>query len=279
MVLQFETGMVRAKVNTHSAESAITFRRGHAVGVDIWGQTEADIRLEWGPEGVGVLGGACAVLIIVDVLSFCTTTDLVLGNGGRVLPVRWRDHRGEDAAKERGAILAGEGDWTLRPSSVTEIPPGTLLALPSPNGATLCDAAATTGAEVLAGCLRNATAVAARAAELADGAPIGVVPAGERWGIDMHTEAKKFGPLRPCVEDQLGAGAIIAALGDYGRPSAEARLAAIAAKAIDIAEALTECSSGRELAAAGHANDVTLAARLDTSSTVPVLRNGILEDL
>ncbi|GAB3731405.1 hypothetical protein GCM10027598_54430 [Amycolatopsis oliviviridis] len=271
--------MVGAKVNTHSAESAITFRDEHAVGVDIWGQTESDIRLEWGPEGVGALGGSCAVLVIVDVLSFCTTTDLVLGNGGRVLPVRWRDQRGEEAAKERGAILAGESAWTLRPSSVTEIPSGTLLALPSPNGATLCDAAATTGAEILAGCLRNATAVAARAAELADGAPIGVVPAGERWGIDMHTEAKAFGPLRPCVEDQLGAGAIVAALDGYGRLSAEARLAAIAAKSLDIAEALTECSSGRELAAAGHGNDVTLAARLDTSSIVPVLRNGILEDL
>ena len=30
-------------------------------------------------------------------------------------------------------------------------------------------------------------------------------------------------------------------------------------------------------AAAGHANDVTLAAQLDTSSTVPVLYKGILE--
>ncbi|WP_410658185.1 2-phosphosulfolactate phosphatase [Amycolatopsis sp. lyj-112] len=204
--------------------------------MDIRAQQESDIRLEWGPEGVGVLGEKCAVLVIVDVLSFCTTTDLVLGNGGRVLPVRWRDHRGAEIAKERGAILAGEGEWTLRPSSVTEIPSGTLLALPSPNGATLCDAAATTGAEILAGC-----------------------------------------PLRPCVEDQLGAGAIVAALGDYGRLSAEARLAATAAKATDIPVALAECSSGRELAAAGHGNDVTLAARLDTSSTVPVLRKGILE--
>ncbi|MEV6911769.1 2-phosphosulfolactate phosphatase [Amycolatopsis sp. NPDC051071] len=247
--------------------------------MSIWGQRESDIRLEWGPEGVDALGKDCAVLIIVDVLSFCTTTDLVLGNGGRVLPVRWRDQRGETEAKAAGAILAGEREWTLRPSSVTEIPSGTLLALPSPNGATLCDGAATTGAEVLAGCLRNASAVAARAARLAGGRPIGVVPAGERWGIDLHTEAKTFGPLRPCVEDHLGAGAIVAALDGYGRLSAEARLAAIAAKATKIPEALAECSSGRELAAAGYGNDVTLAARLDTSSTVPVLRNGILEDL
>lgn len=245
--------------------------------MDIRGQTEADVRLEWGPEGVAALGGTCAVLVIVDVLSFCTTTDLVLSRGGRVLPVRWRDHRAAEAAKAVGATLAGEGAWTLRPSSVTEIPSGTLLALPSPNGATLCDAAAGTGAEVLAGCLRNASAVAAHAAELAGGGPIGVVPAGERWGIDVLNDQGASGPLRPCVEDQLGAGAIVRALSRYGRHSAEAALAAAAFRATEITGALAECSSGRELAAAGHANDVTLAAQLDTSSTVPVLRNGILE--
>lgn len=120
---------------------------------------------------------------------------------------------------------------------------------PSSTDTTLRDVAATTGTEVLAGCLRNATAVADRCR-----------PAGERWGLDIRSETKTFGPLRPCVEDQLGAGPIVAA------------------KAIDIHEALTECSSGRELAAAGHANDVKLAAMRDTSGTVPVLRNGILED-
>ncbi len=193
MVLQFESSMVRAEIYAHGPESAISAGAGHALGVDIWGQHEADVRLEWGPEGVGTLGGACAVLVIVDVLSFSTTTDLALGRGARVLPVRWRDHRAAEAAKAAGATLAGEGAWTLRPSSVTEIPSGTLLALPSPNGATLCNAAAQTGAEVL------------------------------------------------------------------------------------VPEALAQCSSGRELAAGGHANDVTLAARLDTSSTVPVLRKGILE--
>ena len=125
-----------------------------------------DVRLDWGGEGVAALGRECAVLVVVDVLSFSTTTDLVVGRGGRVLPVRWRDERGVAQARAAGAVVAGEGAFTLRPSSVTEIPPGTLLALPSPNGATLCAAAAATGAHVLAGCLRNASAVAAKAHEL-----------------------------------------------------------------------------------------------------------------
>ncbi|MEC3978452.1 2-phosphosulfolactate phosphatase [Amycolatopsis sp. H20-H5] len=245
--------------------------------MDIWGQDGADVRLEWGAEGVAELGRGCAVLVIVDVLSFSTTVDLVLGRDVKVLPVRWRDQRGSDAAKAAGATLAGEGAWTLRPSSVTKIPAGTLLALPSPNGATLCAAAATTGARVLAGCLRNVTAVAAAAHRLAEGGPIGVIPAGERWGIDLLSDKGEFGPLRPAVEDQLGAGAIAAALAAHGRSlSAEAALAAAAFGVTDLSSALTHCASGRELAAAGHGNDVTLAAEHDVSRIAPALTGGVL---
>ncbi|MFI5613329.1 2-phosphosulfolactate phosphatase [Amycolatopsis sp. NPDC051903] len=242
--------------------------------MDTWEQPGRDVRLEWGGEGVAALGRACAVLVIVDVLSFSTTTDLVTARGGRVLPVRWRDERGVAEARAAGAVIAGEGAWTLRPSSVTEIPSGTVLALPSPNGATLC----ATGAHVLAGCLRNASAVAAKALELAGDRPIGIIPAGERWGIDLLGDGREFGPLRPCVEDQLGAGAIAAALAGHGRTlSAEAALAAAAWAATDVAELLRTCSSGRELATAGHPHDGELAAEVNVSTTAPVLRAGLLE--
>ncbi|MFD2468923.1 2-phosphosulfolactate phosphatase [Amycolatopsis silviterrae] len=243
--------------------------------MEIGTQSGAGVRLEWGGEGVRALGRECAVLIIVDVLSFSTTTDLVVSRGGRVLPVRWRDDRGIAEARGAGAVVAGEEAWTLRPSSVTEIPSGTLLALPSPNGATLCAAAAKTGAHVLTGCLRNASAAATRAMEIADGRPIGVIPAGERWGIDISGGSTEFGPLRPCVEDHLGAGAIVSAL--TGSRSAEAALAAAACAATDVPAALRACTSGRELAAAGHGNDVILAAQQDVSGSVARLSHGILE--
>jgi 2-phosphosulfolactate phosphatase len=239
--------------------------------VGIWEQTGYDVRLEWGAEGVAALGRECAVLVVVDVLSFSTTTDLVVGRGGRVLPVRWRDERGVAGARAAGALIAGEGGFTLRPSSVTEIPPGTLLALPSPNGATLCDAAASTGAHVLAGCLRNASAIAAKAHEL--GSPIGLIAAGERWGVNIFGAGGTSGPLRPCVEDQVGAGAIAAALAGYGLSmSAEA---ALAARSTD-GTALAGCVSGRELIEAGHGGDVALAAQTDVSDTAPVLSEGVL---
>ncbi|WP_370947717.1 hypothetical protein AB5J62_09210 [Amycolatopsis sp. cg5] len=50
-----------------------------------WGQDGFDVRLEWGREGVETLGAACAVLVIVDVLSFSTTVDLIVSRGGRAL--------------------------------------------------------------------------------------------------------------------------------------------------------------------------------------------------
>jgi len=239
--------------------------------VGIWEQTGSDVRLDWGAEGVAALGRECRVLIVVDVLSFSTTTDLVAGRGGRVLPVRWRDERGLARARAAGAVVAGEGGFTLRPSSVTEIPPGTLLALPSPNGATLCAAAAATGARVLAGCLRNASAVAAKAHEL--GGPIGVIAAGERWGVNISGHGETSGPLRPCVEDQVGAGAIAAALGAHGLSlSAEA---ALAVRSVDVT-ALASCVSGRELIESGHGGDVALAAQTDVSDAAPVLHEGVL---
>jgi 2-phosphosulfolactate phosphatase len=248
------------------------------VGVDIWGQAGNGVRLEWGAEGVAALGSVCAVLVVVDVLSFSTTVDLVVGRGSAVLPLRWRDARAAEAANAAGAVLAGEREWTLRPSSVVTMPPSTLFGLPSPNGATLCAAAAETGAHVFAGCLRNAATVAKAAHDLADGNAIGVIPAGERWGVNMLSTAPEApGPLRPCVEDQLGAGAIVAALLTLARSaSAEARLAASAYAATDVGPTLTESAWGRELIAAGHAGDVELASRVNVSTAAPRLVEGVL---
>lgn len=144
-----------------------------------------------------------------------------------------------------------------------------LLGLPSPNGATLCAEAGDT-ARVLLGCLRNARAVAARAAAI--GGPVGVLAAGERWG--SHDS-----PLRPAVEDQLGAGAIIAALAaTVGVPSPEARFAAagFGAERAYLPATLRASVSGRELIEGGHGGDVELAAELDACTAVPELRDGVL---
>ncbi|PRY36297.1 2-phosphosulfolactate phosphatase [Umezawaea tangerina] len=236
----------------------------------MFGQEGFGLRLEWGGEGVTALGGLCAVLVVVDVLSFTTSVDVVVGRGSEVRPVRWLDRESADPT------------WSLRPSSLTGVPPGQVLDLPSPNGATLCTLADSTGAAVLAGCLRNAGAVARVALEIADGRPIGLIPAGERWGIDINTTKSEqfFGPLRPCVEDFMGAGAILAALLEQGAggASVEAQVAADAFRSMAprLEEVVAESVSGRELIGAGHAGDVEMATLVDVSEAAPRLVDGVL---
>jgi 2-phosphosulfolactate phosphatase len=89
----------------------------------------------------------------------------------------------------------------------------------------------------------------------------------------MFGKGDTFGPLRPCVEDQLGAGAIAAALAERGLTLSPE--AALAARTVDV-EALESCVSGHELIESGHGGDVTLAARLDVSDAAPMLSEGVL---
>jgi 2-phosphosulfolactate phosphatase len=150
---------------------------------------------------------------------------------------------------------------------LVDIPAGALLALPSPNGATLCTRAR---GRVLVGCFRNATAVA-RAA-LSQPGPVGVIAAGERWDLDGR-------PLRPGLEDYLGAGAIVAAMSDLGGGSVspEARVAAAAARSVDdVVATVAECASGRELIKWDRPGDVALASEVEVSDTAPVLVDGVL---
>ncbi len=248
-------------------------------------QRAYDVRCEWGLHGVELLARECAVVVIVDVLSFCTSVDIAVGRGARVLPQRWADANtvsgraapSSAAARQataHGAVAAGPRGGSgpsLRPSSLVGLAPDTLLALPSPNGATLCATAARHRAVVLAGCLRNASAVARAARAL--GGPIGLVPAGERWPDDT---------LRAAAEDALGVGAIVAALQHTKAGltcSPEARLAAAqfaAARLSGLSTVLAELSSGRELIADGYDEDVRLAADLDVSRAVPRLSDGVL---
>ncbi|MEV0678042.1 2-phosphosulfolactate phosphatase [Actinosynnema sp. NPDC050436] len=235
----------------------------------MFGQEGYQLRLEWGDEGVAALGGLCAVVVVVDVLSFSTAADIVVGRGGSVRPVRWSD-------RARAAVPADPA-WTLRPSSLVELPAGTELELPSPNGATLCDLAGATESLVVAGCLRNARAVATAARELARGGPIGVVAAGERWGVHVNSPANAHrGPLRPAVEDLLGAGAVLASLLGYGAASVEAVVAAEVFARSSVGDVLAGCVSGRELIAGGHGADVALASQVDVSTAVPRLVDGVL---
>jgi 2-phosphosulfolactate phosphatase len=48
-------------------------------------QDGSDVRLEWGREGVVMLGTRCVVVVIIDVLSFCMAVDVAPQLPGGVL--------------------------------------------------------------------------------------------------------------------------------------------------------------------------------------------------
>lgn len=244
------------------------------------------VRLEWGPTGARDLTTYAAergpvVAVVVDVLSFTTCVSVAMDKGMTVHPYRWKDASAAAFAGERGALLAvprqsaGPGDVSLSPASIRAASAVTRLVLPSPNGSTISALLGEAGATVVAASLRNARAVAAWLAErtTAEGAVIVVVPAGERW---------PDGSLRPAVEDLWGAGAVVDALvaagtaGRAGQVSPEAELARLAFRGVAhrIDRELAACASGRELVDKGYADDVRVAAELDRSRSVPVLREG-----
>jgi 2-phosphosulfolactate phosphatase len=225
-------------------------------------QSAFDVRFEWGERGLEAVGRG-AVLVIVDVLSFCTCVDVATARGAVVLPYRWRDATAAEYAREQRATLADHqrrtDQYSLSPTSLTGIPSGTRFVLPSPNGATLSLRAGGLGLTVAA-CLRNARAVARFARSC--GGPVAVVACGERW--PDHS-------LRPAWEDLVGAGAVIAELPGSRSPEADAAVAAFRSAESNLPGRLRDCSSGRELIKRGFETDVMLAAAFGASECVPVL--------
>jgi 2-phosphosulfolactate phosphatase len=255
-------------------------------------QAEFQVRCEWGLRGIKELAAVADVVVIVDVLSFTTALDIATSRGAIVFPYPLKDESATAYAASVNAELAsarrGSG-YSLSPVSLQSLPGGYRLVLPSPNGAALsfavrspadvvghdggagmpgtgphpgsADAAGRVPApQVLAACLRNATAAARMAASL--GSSVAVIPAGETWA---------GGELRPCIEDLLGAGAVIAALPASRSPEAELAAAAFERFRHDLVGALRSSSSGKELIERGFAADVNLAAELDVSEILPRL--------
>ena len=202
-------------------------------------QHRYQVRHDWGVEGLSRLHPA-DVVVVVDVLRFSTTvTDAVA--------------RGESVALDERAHAV------------------------SLNGAAVAAAAGATGVVVLLGCLRNASAIAeavlAEQKRRGERTSIAVIAAGE-----LPTGGAAGG-LRFAVEDQLGAGAIIDALGglgiDHTSPESAAACEAFRGLRPAVRHLLTASGSGQELLDRGQRDEVLNAAAVDAASVVPVLRGGV----
>ncbi|WP_205800090.1 2-phosphosulfolactate phosphatase [Microvirga terricola] len=212
---------------------------------------------------------AVDVLIIVDTLSFSTAVDVAVSRGAIVYPFSYGDHKAAQAEADRvGAVLAhprraAGGQFSLSPVSLAGLSARAKLVLPSPNGSRL--SAACNGIPALAGCLRNADAVAKAAREVAGSGIIGVVPAGERW---------PDGSLRPAIEDLLGAGAIIDRIALPCSPEAKVFRDAYRSAGQSLNRLIRDSLSGRELTEAGYVGDVEIALEQNVSAFAPRLIDG-----
>lgn len=238
-------------------------------------QSSYAVRVDWGLDGATAIAEDADVAVVVDVLSFTTTLTVALDVGTAVLPYRWDDDSAAAFAQEQDATLAvgrsaaGPGQISLSPVTLRAAPAPDRLVLPSPNGSTICWHLAAITPVCLGASLRNATAVCDWVASHHDPATttVAVVAAGERWASTG---------LRPAVEDLWGAGLVVDQLARLGwaatSPEATAARAAWLATAHRVPEALLACASGRELVDKGYRADVEIAAEVDASQSVPLLR-------
>lgn len=233
------------------------------------------IRLDWGIAGASAVARDTDIAVVVDVLSFTTTLSVALDQGMEVLPYRWKDESAIAFAAEHNAVLAvsrehaGPDDISLSAQTIRTAPPTPRLVLPSPNGSTISWHLATVVPTVIGASLRNAGAVASWISDHYNPqeATIALIAAGEHW---------PDGALRPAIEDLWGAGAVLSALHEHGwscfSPEADVARHAYAAVFPDIHAQLQACASGRELIGYGYGIDVSVAAEVEQSRSVPVLR-------
>jgi 2-phosphosulfolactate phosphatase len=229
------------------------------------------IHFEWGLEGARAFAEAKVdCIVIVDVMSFGTCVSVAVDRGAVILPCRWRDARAAQLAAKERALLASvrrsivPGEYSLSPTSLSVIPEGTRLVLPSLNGSTVAESLCTFEGEILIGSIRNRAVTAERCARHAR---IGIVGCGERW-VD--------GTLRPAYEDLLGAGALIADITAERSSEAAAAEAVFEAHRGELRERLAKCQSGRELEEEGFAADLAWTAAIDTGRRVARYRNAVI---
>lgn len=228
----------------------------------------ATVEFGWGEAGLRALEPVADVIVLVDVLTFTTAVSVGVMNGALIHPFRWRDDRACVFAVRKGAHLAGirgQSRFSLSPASLMALNAGDELVLPSPNGATLSLLA--NGKPVFAGCLRNARATAHAVNGL--GGNVAVIACGERWPQD--------GAFRPALEDQLGAGAVLAHLKGTLSVDARATRTLYEYSRDDLATLLLGCPSGYELSQRGYRTDVDCACYLNEDALAARLVNGVYQ--
>ena len=248
------------------------------------------MRFDWGAAGAERILPGAHVVVLVDALSFTTSVVMAAEHGVAIAP--WGDPDDRDGAtalaRELGGIVAaprGGPRPVWSPASAdADASRSDVVVLASPNGGEIARALAhdpglrgegSHGPVVLAAALRNRAAVAERILALQEQRGermiVAVVAAGERAGSARD--------LRPTVEDELVAGAVIDALVGLGidHTSPEAAVACAAYEGLRQAAVhlISAAGSSVELRELGFGDDVRAATQRDVTRVVPELSDGV----
>lgn len=232
--------------------------------------------MDWGPEGVRKASERGDIIIIVDVLSFSSTVIAALHFGAVIYPFSDRQTANGLSNLIGAEILPSRkegkkiGVPSLSPTSFNSGCRDKKFILCSPNGAT-CAKISGNIPNLFLGSLVNAAYTAEVADELQKGvnSDITVIACGERWD--------KVDALRPCIEDYLGAGAILNLLHGTKSPEAEVCVAAFKNSVKQLKKLIWDSGSGRELREKGFSDDAIFSSRLNVFEEVPILVRDNLE--
>jgi 2-phosphosulfolactate phosphatase len=239
----------------------------------VFNQHPHRVRVEWGRRGVREAAARGDVVVIVDVLRFSSCVGAATARGASVYPCAFAAEAEELAARVGGFVAKAPGSPTrfaLVPT-FSEAHADDRIVLRTLNGAE-CTLLASGAAQVIAGSLLNASAIGAAVSKLVDSRElrVTVVACGERLTKPSPGEEE----MRFAIEDYLGAGAIIAAIGGDLSPEAQVCAAAFEGSRDRLLELLMESASGRQLREWGLEDDVRFAARMDACASVPIWREG-----
>jgi 2-phosphosulfolactate phosphatase len=219
------------------------------------------------------------VCIVIDELRASSTITTLLDLGCSRLYVTAGLQDARRLAREHDGLLAGERHGSRPPGFDFDNSPaalsradvrGRVVVLTTSNGTKVLGWLAAAPA-TLVGCLLNARACAEAAVSLAEtmGLGVGVVCAGELG--------------RFALDDAIAAGVLVERLtealrsrGDMYRMT-DAAVAAVQLRQSypDLLTPLRESVSGRLVTKLGAGDDIPFCARVDVSTTVPVLRPGV----
>jgi 2-phosphosulfolactate phosphatase len=211
-------------------------------------------------------------VVVIDALRATSTMTVAFENGcSAFIPVATVEEARELAARNPDFLLAGERRAVALPgfdlgNSPRDFRPekvrGKVVVMTTTNG-TRALVASRRGAEIFIGSFLNLGALTRRLVEA--GRDILIACAGEK---DVF-----------CLEDTVCGGAIVERLEKTGLPVSKSDAAA-AAKVLfeqcegDVYGALCDCEWGQYLEGVGMGKDVRICARIDSSSLVPVYREG-----